>query len=339
MFFKTESEKFSRLLESLRDKKVAVIGHLRPDGDCIGSQIALCRVLRSRGIDTVCVNRDKVPFNLTDFVEDTPFFTNETFKNDGRVIVAVDCSDRSRLGEALLEKHFAGTPIFAVIDHHQSHNGDAGQSIVVPTAAATCFLLAAMLIDNGIAFDGCTARALYAGIVTDTGRFQYSSTDETVFEVAGTLIRNGADAEQIGRRIYGQEKYGTLKLLGRFLETVRLCADGKLALAYIPKDAYEQTGTSPEDTETFVNYLKNLAGVAIACKLEQSTKSLKGSLRANGDRYRVDLLAAKLAGTFGGNGGGHKQAAGFSLDGLDLEKDRERVFEQIREWLENPQNF
>ena len=334
MYFEAESKKFLALLNVLQNKKVAVIGHVRPDGDCIGSQIALCRVLRSRGIDAVCVNQHKVPFYLQDFVEDSPFFSLENFQNDGREIIAVDCGDRLRLGAELLEKYFAGTSISAVIDHHQSNSNFAPCSIVVPAAAATCFLLAAMLIDCEIEFDLCTARALYAGIVTDTGCFQYSSTTCAVFAVAGTLVCKGVKPDLISHRIYEQEKFAKIDLLQRYLATAELRGNGKLAFGYIPKNAYELTGTSHEDAEAFVNYLRNLAGVKIACQLEQSSVGIKGSLRANDDDSRVDLLAAELAKTFGGNGGGHIRAAGFSLPNLDLDNDREAVFAVIQSWLQ-----
>lgn len=336
MFFENESKKFAAMLDAARGKKIAVIGHVRPDGDCIGSQIALCRILRSRGVDAVCVNRHDVPFYLKDFVEDTPFFSFETFKNDGREIIAVDCGDRSRLGKDLLETHFTGKRFFGIIDHHQNNSEPAAFSIVVPDSAATCFLIAAAASDLKIVPDLCTARALYAGIVTDTGCFQYSCVTREVFEIAGTLVAAGVRPDLISGRIYEQEKFQKLALLQRYLATAELRGNGKIAVGFIPKNAYELTGTSREDAESFVNYLRNVAGVRIACQLEQTDSGVKGSLRGSDDETRVDLLAKSLAEKFGGNGGGHIRAAGFLIEGFDLDNDREKIFAEIEQRLNPP---
>lgn len=327
MYFENESERFLKLLAKLDGKRVAVIGHVRPDGDCIGAQLALCRILRSRGIDAVCVNHHHVPYNLKRFVGDTPFFHEDDFENDGRIAVSVDCGSLSRLGKSLMEKAFP-QGVFAAIDHHETNEFFASEeNIVVPTAAATCHLLAAFCLDNGIEIDPALATALYVGIVTDTGQFQYSSTRAEVLDIAGTLVRLGASPELISHELYEQEKFQKLGLLQRYLATATLLADGQVAVAWIPKDAFEATGTTREDAENFVNYLRGIAGVKIACQLEQSHTGVKGSLRATDDVMRVDLLAKKL------NGGGHIRAAGFNLDGADLDRDREKIIAVLLEHL------
>lgn len=327
MYFQEESQRFQRLLEKLDGKRVAVIGHVRPDGDCIGSQVALCRILRARGIDAVCVNHHPVPYNLKNFVADTPFFHENDFENDGRIAVAVDCGNLSRLGKSLLEKAFP-QGVFAAIDHHETNEYFASEeNIVVPTAAATCHLLAAFCLDCGIPIDAVLATALYVGIATDTGQFQYASTSAEVLEIAGRLLRAGASPDFISRELYEQEKFAKLELLQRYLATAKLLAGGKLAVAWIPKTAFEETGTTREDADNFVNYLRGTAGVQVACQLEQSHTGVKGSLRGSDDRARVDLLAKKL------NGGGHIRAAGFNLDGADLDRDRERIFGVIIDHL------
>lgn len=327
MYYKEESERFLNLLKKLDGKRVAVVGHVRPDGDCIGSQVALCRILRERGIDAVCVNHHRVPYNLKGIVGDTPFFHEDEFENDGRIVVSVDCGNLSRLGKSLVEKAFP-QGVFAAIDHHETNEFFASEeNIVVPSAAATCYLLAAFCMDLGIMIDEKLAIALYVGIATDTGQFQYSSTSADVLEIAGKLVRAGASPDRISRELYEQEKFQKLELLQRYLATAQLLEDGKLAVAWIPKNAFAETGTSREDAENFVNYLRGIAGVQIACQLEQSHTGVKGSLRANNDFSRVDLLARKL------NGGGHIRAAGFNLDGADLDRDRERIFSVIIEHL------
>ena len=326
-YFEKESARFAALLEKLEGKRIAVLGHVRPDGDCIGAQLALCRILRSRGIDAVCVNHHSVPYNLKAFVRETPFFSEEEFENDGRIAVAVDCGNLSRLGKTLLAKAFP-QGIFAAIDHHETNEFFATEeNIVISSAAATCHILAAFCLDCGIEIGAELAEALYVGIATDTGQFQYSATTCEVMEIAAVLVRAGASPAQISRELYEQEKFQKLELLQRYLATAKLLAGGQVALAWIPKDAFAATGTTREDAENFVNYLRNIAGVKIACQLEQSHTGIKGSLRGAEDVYRVDLLAQKL------NGGGHIRAAGFNLDGADLDRDREKIIAVILEHL------
>ena len=280
--------------------------------------------MRARGIDAVCVNHHEVPYYLKNFIGETPFFREDDFENaEARIAVSVDCGNLSRLGKSLLEKAFPNG-VFAAIDHHETNEFfGSEENIVLPRAAATCHMLAAFCLDCGIEIDAQLASALYVGIATDTGQFQYSSTTADVLEIAGTLVRRGASPELISHELYEQEKFSKLELLRRYLETAQLLADGKIALAWIPKNAFAETGTTREDAENFVNYLRGIAGVKIACQLEQSHTGVKGSLRATCDEMRVDLLAKKL------NGGGHIRAAGFNLDGADLEKDRPRIVETI----------
>ena len=128
------------LVQGLQGQKVAVLGHMRPDGDCIGSQVALARLLLSAGIDAICVNRDRVPPNLAPYVVGVKFLTNAEYVADGRVAVTVDCADATRVGEELLAKFPAG--VHANIDHHAS-NPDYGRvNIVVRDAAATAEVVA-----------------------------------------------------------------------------------------------------------------------------------------------------------------------------------------------------
>jgi len=328
-YFEKESARFEALLKKLDGKRVAVLGHVRPDGDCIGAQLALCRILRSRGIDAVCVNHHEVPYNLKNFVHTTPFFHENEFENDGRIAVAVDCGGLSRLGKTLLAKAFP-QGVFASIDHHETNEFYATEeNIVISSAAATCHILAAFCLTLGIEIDAELAEALYVGICTDTGQFQYSATTEEVLEITAKLVHAGAKPAEISHTLYEQEKFSKLDLLRRYLATATLFENGKVAVAWIPKTAFAETGTTREDADNFVNYLRAIAGVKIACQLEQSHTGVKGSLRGVDDLQRVDLLAQKL------NGGGHIRAAGFNLDGADLDRDREKIIAAVCEHLRN----
>ncbi len=324
LYFPEESARFWALLGQLSGAKVAVLGHMRPDGDCIGSQVALCRLLRTAGAEAVCVNHHAVPANLRSFVGDTPFFEEKDFCWDGQVAVCVDCADVTRVGRELLAMfpRIAGN-----IDHHISNTLYAEENIVLPDTAAACHMLAAFALDNALEIDARTAQALYVGIVTDTGQFKYPSTTAEVLEIAAELVRLGASPRQTTDALYEHDSFGRIELLQRFLASLHLHAGGRICLGEIPQGTFAATGTSREDTEGLVDYPRCIEGVDVAVLLEEMEDGVKGSLRAKETRFRLDQLAKLL------NGGGHALAAGFNLPGATLAGDRARIVEIITRHL------
>ena len=309
------------LARGLRGRKVAAWGHLRPAGDCIGSQTALCRILLALGADARCVNRHRVPPNLVAYAEGVRYDTEEGFaRRDSEVAVAVDCADLSRIGSHLTDP-FGG--LEGNIDHHVSNNGFARVNAVVEDAAATCHVLAHAAMAKGWPIDAATAASLYLGIVTDTGSFRFRSTSPEVLEVAAGLIRRGASPSLTTERVFESESPGKFLLVREFLAGMRLVEDGRVAVGEIPRDLYARTGTSKEDKEGLVDFPRSIRGVDIAVLLEEGADGVKGSLRAKDPQLRLDLLAAKL------NGGGHRLAAGFNCLGATLAGDRERILAAI----------
>lgn len=317
MFFPEETARFRALVESLRGKKVAVLGHMRPDGDCIGSQVALARLLTGLGIPAVCVNRHAVPRTLKAFVGDTPFFHESEFTPDGHRAVSVDCADLTRIGAELLEKFPEG--LDGNLDHHLSNTRFAKENIVVDHVASATQLIAGIAFDLGLPIDPVTAQALYVGIATDTGQFRFQSTTPEVFEISARLVRLGASPAASSASLYEQDTFGRLDLLGRFLKSLELHDGGRICSGVIPLGTFEATGTTKEDTEGLVDYPRCIEGVDIAVLMEDLKDGVKGSLRAKDSAYRLDLLAKKL------NGGGHALAAGFNLGGASIAKDKERI--------------
>ena len=306
-FYPELSVGFARLLATLQGRKIAVIGHARPDGDCIGSQVALARVLESRGHDVICVNPDPVPRRLQFLVKGMAFHrTDDVLKlaND-RAAVFVDCADHLRGGERL--KFHYPEPV-AVIDHHLSNVGYAAVNLVDSASAATCEILAGVFLDNGLPIDAQTAQALYTGLLTDTGQFRFNSTSRRSFFIAGELVARGADPTEAGYQLYERETLGKLKLLQHFLATLKLECNGRVCLGTLPPDIFAVTGSNSEDTEGLVDYARSIEGVDIGALIEQRPDgTVKASLRAKDPVYRVDSVAAQF------NGGGHACAAGLSL--------------------------
>ena len=303
--FLEESSLFSRALAELAGKPVLVLGHRRPDGDCIGSQVALTRVLLSEGIDARAVNADPIPRTLQKFVGDTPFFRPDEVEGADFIVVTVDCADHKRVGEELADRF---PKVHLNVDHHVSNIGYAEVNLVLPEASATGEILGKFFLDNEMTIDSITAEALYLGICTDTGQFCYSGTNASVFEVCRRLCDAGASPSNVAHELYEREKPGKIQLLQKFLASFRMEHDNRVCIGSIRGEDYADTGTSSEDAENFVDYSRSLEGVEIGSLLEDRNGQIKGSLRAKDSRYRVDLLAKEFS------GGGHACAAGFNLE-------------------------
>ena len=306
-YFPEFSKELSKLLPQLLNKKVGIIGHIRPDGDCIGSQIALCRMMRDKKIDAVALNQHPIPVNLRPFLADTPFVsdTHEP-STEFDYLITLDCSGMDRMGMTF-KQTFA--KIDLCIDHHISNKGFATINCIDAHASATAEILTGMAIDCGLTIDPVTAQALYIGIATDTGQFRYASTSERVFDLTSQLIRLGADAHAAAHELYERESEGRIHLLKLFLNTLEFHHEGKIAFGKVTQDMFATTGTHREVTEGFIDYARNIDTVDIAALLEeQKDGSVKGSLRSKFPKFKVDELAGQF------NGGGHACAAGFHMD-------------------------
>jgi bifunctional oligoribonuclease and PAP phosphatase NrnA len=306
-FYPQLSAEFARLLQSIAGRKVAVVGHARPDGDCIGSQVALARVLAARGHDVICVNADPVPRRLLFLVPGMTFRRTDDVVQFGedRAAIFVDCADHARGGERL-KQHYPA-PV-AMVDHHLSNSGYAAVNLIDSPSAATCEILAGMFFDNDLPVDAQTAQALYTGILTDTGQFRFNSTSRRCFLLAGELVARGAKPAEAGFELYERETVGKMRLLQHFLASLKMECGGRVCIGTLPAGIFTTTGSNSEDTEGLVDYARSIEGVEIGALIEEkSDGTVKASLRAKDPVYRVDLAAAKF------NGGGHACAAGLNL--------------------------
>ncbi|QYM80372.1 bifunctional oligoribonuclease/PAP phosphatase NrnA [Horticoccus luteus] len=306
-FYAELSPRFAAALAELSGRSIAVVGHARPDGDCIGSQVALARLLMSRGAEVVCVNADVVPRRLQFLVRGMTFLRTDDVLAAGRDYTSlfVDCADQRRVGERLSAR-FAQP--FAVIDHHLSNVGYAQHNFIDTGSAATCEILAGLFIDNDWTIDAQTAQALYTGILTDTGQFRFNSTSQRTFLLAAELMARGAKPTEAGYELYERESMGKLHLLQRFLASLQLACDGRICIGRLPSGVFAETGTTAEDTEGLVDYARSIDGVDVGVLIEERPDGgVKASLRAKDPAYRLDLIAGQF------NGGGHACAAGLNL--------------------------
>jgi len=306
MYFPAHSKKFRKLLDDLRGKPVAVLGHMRPDGDCIGSQVALTRVLRALGHDAIAVNHDAVTRLLTEFVGDTPWRRAADYQPaPNTVAVCVDCADLIRVGPRLRE--FFPKP-FLAIDHHASNEGFAEHNIILPETSATAEVLAGMFFDADLPVDAVTAQALYVGIATDTGQFRFPSTTPQVFQLCAQLTTRGADPGVAAHLLFERESLGKTRLLRTFLNSLRSEFEGRVCVGTLRDADFAETGAQREDTEGLVDYARAIEGVDVGVLLEERQQTLKGSLRAKKPRYALHRLAQRFG------GGGHACAAGFNVN-------------------------
>lgn len=303
----------------LTHKKVGVFSHVSPDGDCLGSQIALCLWLQKNGAEAVAFNEDSIPPNLTWL---TSYFSithpKKADLNTFDAFVVVDGNALHRFGKAAEKLPHYEKPIY-MIDHHPEPDDIFTEPISETGCSSTCELIYELYAThNPDQIDAAAAKAMYTGIVTDTGSFQFDSVTPRTMQAAADLLQRGDfKPNLIAERIYAARPLRQLKLLSMALETITLHADGRLASICITKEMMRETGSSKEDTEGFVQYPLSVTGVMACVLFREDEDRIKLSLRSQSD-VDVNKWAREL------NGGGHKKAAGASHPG-PLEKAIEEV--------------
>ncbi|CAM2866337.1 DHH family phosphoesterase [Rariglobus hedericola] len=313
-------DRFAAFLRSLEGRRVVVISHARPDGDCIGSQVALTRVLRALNIDVICANPDPVPRRIQFAVGDTPLVNFDGLPEGDLTAIYVDCADQGRAGEKLKARFPAP---FANIDHHLSNIGFAQHNFIDVGSAATAEILAGLFLDHHLPIDAQAAQSLYAGIATDTGQFRFNSTSRRTFLIVAELMARGAQPAAAAAELYERETAGKLDLLQRFLASLSYECAGRVCIGTLPNGIYAATGTSPEDVEGLVDYARSIEGVEIGVLIEEQGTAIKASLRSKDPVYRVDRIAAAF------NGGGHACAAGLNLRDVTMADFRSRLVAAI----------
>lgn len=286
-----------------RADTVLVCGHIRPDGDCISSALAVRRLCENLGkkADAVCDAEKPAAFG---FLPDYENFCAPRYKNYD-LFIAVDCATDKRLGEYIGYMLSAKNSIN--IDHHPTNNKYCKLNYIEPAASSTCAILFDLLEADGL-IDSDMATMLYTGLSTDTGHFMHSNTNAKVFETAMHLCELGVNVGAVNHDIYCTKTIEKLKLTARALDNIRLYEDGKIALMIISCEDLVSCGCGSDDTEGLIDYAKSVKGVEIAISMcEQPGGLFRVSFRA----VSADVAAA--AETFGG--GGHKLAAGCIING------------------------
>jgi len=284
---------------------VMIAGHVSPDGDCVGSQLALACMLESMGKQVTCLLASEGPLDPT--LEYLPRAdrmvpaSQELSVPD--VFIAVDVPNQERMG--LSARYHAASPCTVTIDHHAYDKRISDYTYVDPDIAATAMLvwdLACMLCDN-VPRD--VATCCYAGLMTDTGGFRFQNANRDAFLAASEMVAAGADPAEAATQAYQNISLASMKLGFLTVDHALFVADGKGVVSWVTEDDMARLGAEKSDLEPLVDTLRSIRGVKVACMLREQDGVVRGSLRAK-DSTDVSAIARRH------NGGGHIAAAGFT---------------------------
>jgi len=302
-----------------RHQRFVLTTHIKPDGDALGSQLALRRLLQKMGRDVYLINSDPPPSNLTwmpgiDQVEVFKGTLSQRERIDqADVICVLDTNALDRLGD-LAPAVEASRARKLLIDHHTAPEDWFDLQYVRDTASSTGELVYELVcaVDPNL-IDHELATALYVAIMTDTGSFRFNTVTPTVHRIVADLLeRGGLSTEAIHSAIFDTRTPESMRLLGLALRNLQLRYDGKVAYMVLSRRMFNETGASTEDTEGFINHLLSIRGVRVALLFTEIEKGVKISFRSKGD-YHVNEWAR----AFGG--GGHRNAAGAFVENAALD--------------------
>jgi phosphoesterase RecJ-like protein len=306
------------LVSVLKKEKVFLLAtHLNPDGDAIGSALALANALASMGKEVHVYNKDLVP-EFYRFMPGNKRFRSNLKKSLSKnpVLVLLDCNSPERAG---LEQYSFRKSV--VIDHHETETNFGDIRWVVPSAAATGLMVFYLVKAMGVRVARDMAINLYTAIAVDTGTFRYSNTSPEVLRASAELVEAGANPAAISERLYERWEKNRFDLLLMTLRNLEIKSD--VAVMHITKNMFKKTVTKPEDTENFSNLPRMIKSVKIAALFRDMGNGFwKVSLRSKGNAN-----VAKIAELYGG--GGHMNAAGFTTKG-SLKSAKEKLLLAVK---------
>ncbi len=304
-----------------------LISHVRPDGDAIGSQLALGYSLMALGKSVRLINEDGLPDNLTFMAGSAKIELPPAEPLDVEVAIALDTATKPRLGDNAL--HAASkAKIWLNIDHHKSNPAYGDLNLIDETSPATGQILYQLITALELPLPAESRDAIYVATSTDTGSFQYPSTTAKTYEMAADLIHRGLDVGKINSDIYDNHPYRRVELMRALLNTLELSADGLVA----HWDMHDQTRVDlnllPEDSEGLIDIIRAIRGVQIAVFFEElESGKIRISMRSKDRRVDVSNVALEFG------GGGHTLAAGIRMAG-PLEEAKKQVLAALRRHIE-----
>lgn len=309
----------------LKAESILIFPHINMDGDALGSAVALCKALRNAGKQAAILIEEEVP-EYIGFLDQGYCTQDPDVMIQPDVCICVDCGETARFPKRA-EKFFTGKTTICV-DHHTTSTGFADYNFIDGNIAATCEIVYKIIVSMGLPITKEIGEALYTGISTDTGNFQYSNATRDSHIITAALYDAGIDHSDIAVKLYQSTRLEKIQITNRVLNNLKIFADGKAAMAYVNQDMLDEVGASIEETEGVVETLRNVQGVEIAAFLkEREPQLVKVSMRA-----KTTGNVAQVAMKFGG--GGHIKAAGCTLH-TDIESACRQLQEAIEESLRN----
>jgi phosphoesterase RecJ-like protein len=316
------NSKFEEIGRVLREQqRFAILSHVRPDGDALGSQLALALSLKELG-KTVRVWNEDGMLEKYSFVPGANLLSKPpSAPEDVDVALALDTAIQNRLGNTL--PAIRAAKIWINIDHHPSNPGYGDIVYIDPTSPATGQIIFELIKSQNLPLTRQIAENLYVAISTDTGSFQYPNTTAHTFEIAAELVRAGVDVGRVSQQLYENFPRRRSELLRELLATMRFEAGGRVASFSLSLNLARQLGVLPEDTEGLIDHLRAIRGVIVAVFFEELPEGkVRVSMRSKSEDVDVRTICQKFG------GGGHILAAGARVRGT-LPEVRAKILEAI----------
>ena len=314
----------SEILAALGGEGPFVItSHRRPDGDSLGSTLALVVWLRERGAAVTGVSVDGVPSpyaflpSADDIVREPPGDLERC------VVVVLDTPSLGRVGDDA--ERLQTARLLINVDHHPGNDEFGDLNLVDTGASSTALMIHELLTDLDVHVSADVASLLYVGLLTDTGGFRFGNTDARTLATASALAGAGADAAVLAGGVYGEQPVGNIRLLGLVLSSIETAVGGRVALVCLTDEMRKASGVTGESIEGLPSYARLVSGVEVALLFREEGERIRVSLRSKG-RADVNAIARELG------GGGHAAAAGVVLEGT-LEEAKARVLTTVQGFL------
>lgn len=316
----------NNILKKIKESnRIAITFHESPDGDSLGSALALMQGLNKLNKEVYILSKEKVPesFSFLPCSEEIDGLKHEVI-NETQCVIVLDCGDVKRINANLDFENRKYTLIN--IDHHMSNELYADLNYVDTNAAAVSEIVYQMLKIIGMNITKDMAICLYTSLITDTGAFKYSSTTSVTHAIAGDLVNTGIDFSEIHRIIYENKKFERIKFFGKAIEKMELVGD-KICVITITKNMLLQNGNAKDtDTSDIIAFAMQIDTVEVALLIKETEAGIKASLRS---KSKVDVR--KIAEKFGG--GGHIKASGLAMNDKTVEEARELILNEIENLL------
>jgi bifunctional oligoribonuclease and PAP phosphatase NrnA len=298
---------------ALRDNdRFLLITHENPDGDALGSILGTKLVLDALGKDSVMYLSGQAPLPAEYRFMPLEGLRRQLPEDAGdRVLFALDCANESRLGEGQAALEVAR--LVVNVDHHHDNSRFGNVNLVVADASSTAEIVRDLARELGVELTPQLAEALYIALVTDTGRFQYANTTPKALRLAAELVEAGADVHRVFESVYETVQLAKLKLLARALDRAQVYEGGGLVVSYLLKTDFAEVGAAEPYSEGIIDFLRAVEGAEMAALIREppapGRPARRVSLRSSSDEVDVSAIARAS-----GDGGGHRQAAGFSSE-------------------------